>query len=298
MVKAESCDAMIILKDKPSMARLTVASTAFLATNPFRPPDWRWHRGGQLLETRARRRRLDDDWVVRARTFRAALAKASGNINLPRLARAHPEILGAYLVRQGDSLRRWEVEARLLADQSDRDITDRVGVSAGIIGAYDALFYDVRTWLSRSDWIAAGVLGPRLYTGFEVDDIEFVWKVLGYQHGPLVLDVLIDHVKAGGQSTANPELAEQLDLLIKVTATPVTLENAMKFLRLDARIRALDCAEAAQSVAAVTRPIVIPRIDVQRGPETLPLMDTGSAPDDPDEAKPAVEGPIELSDAG
>jgi hypothetical protein len=299
MAKTESRDAMISAKDKPSMTRFTVASTAFLATNPFRPPDWRWHRGGQLLETRARRRRLDDDWVVRARTFRAALAKASGNIDLPRLARAHPEILGAYLVRHGEPRRRWETEARILADQCDRDIADRVGVSAGIIGAYDALFYDVLTWLSRSDSIAAGVLGPRLYTGFEVDDIEFVWKVLGYQHGPLALDALIDHVKAGGQSTASPELAEQLDLLIKVTATPVTLENAMRFLRLDARIRALDRAEADQSVAGVTRPIVIRPFDVQIGPEILAMMRAGSAPDDPDEAKLTADGgPIVLSDAG
>jgi hypothetical protein len=174
-----------------------------------------------------------------------------------------------------------------------------VGVSAGIIGAYDALFYDVLTWLSRSDSIAAGVLGPRLYTGFEVDDIEFVWKVLGYQHGPLALDALIDHVKAGGQSTASPELAEQLDLLIKVTATPVTLENAMRFLRLDARIRALDRAEADQSVAGVTRPIVIRPFDVQIGPEILAMMRAGSAPDDPDEAKLTADGgPIVLSDAG
>ena len=62
--------------------------------------------------------------------FRADLGRAGGDDLHPRLARAHPEVLAA--CPSGTTpLRRWEVEARLLAGQADGEIADRVGVGPG-----------------------------------------------------------------------------------------------------------------------------------------------------------------------
>src|SRR4051812_9406524 len=121
------------------------ARTDLLPGSPCRPLDWRWQRAGQLRPPRARLRRWDDDWVSRARRFRADRDKAGGDLRLPRLARAHPEALGAYLLHHGPARRRWEIQSRLLAGQVDAEIAGRVGVGAEVVEAYEALYYAVRS---------------------------------------------------------------------------------------------------------------------------------------------------------
>jgi hypothetical protein len=266
---------------------------------PFQPPDWRWQRAGQLLDERSRRRRRDDDWVARGLKFQAALKKNGGDVQQPRLVRIHPEVLGAYLLHHGEARRRWEVEARLLAGQSDEEIAGRLGVSAEVIGAYEALFYAIRDRLRSSGWVAANVFGVRLYEGFDSSDVELLWKILAYRGGPMTLDALINNDQEKRAPAKNPEVSRPLDMLIEVMTTAVIPENALEFLRLDALVREIDRDEAARSVAAVTGSIVIQSIDVHFGPETLPLVRALYVPDDPDDVDQALEGRrIELSHAG
>jgi hypothetical protein len=277
----------------------SVRGVTLSPNNPFRPPDWRWQRARQLLEPRVRRRRLDEDWVVRARCFGRALARAGGDLSRPRLARAHPEVIAACRLWLGEPRRRWEVEARLLAGQDDATIADRLGINPGVIEAFEALFFDVRARLACSDWIAACVIGPRLYEALDVDDIETLWKTLAYHGGPLVLNALIDNVHTEGQPASNPKLVEQIKLLITLMTTPVTADNAMAILRLEARFRELDSAETARSVAVLNKPILISPLDVHLGEKTVPFVRAGCAPDDPDGAEQVLETESsELSDAG
>jgi hypothetical protein len=295
---AELREALLDIRTEAPITMSSVHSTVFLATNPFRPPDWRWHRAGQFIEARARRRREDDDWVVRARRFRADLARAGGDICRHRLTLKHPELLGAYLLWEGEPHQRWEVEARLLAGQSDGDIVNRVGVEAGVVEAYEAVYLDVRARLRSSDSIAASVIGRRLYEALDVDDIETLWKTMAFLGGPLVLDAMIDnHTEI--QPAKNPNLADQIKLLVTVMSTPVTADNSMGILRLEAWLRQFERAEKAHSMVALNKPIRIPPIDIHFGPKTVPLVRAGCAPDDPDEAEQAHEiEPKELSDAG
>ena len=176
----------------------------------------------------------------------------------PRLVRAHPEIIGAFLVRQGEPRRKLELEARLLAGQGDGEIADRVGVDGAVIEAYAALFFDVRFAWRAPTGSSACVIGGRLYEGFNVQDIETVWKIVGFQCGPMVLDALIEDAREDGRPPADPVMAEQLKLLIMATAMPVTLENAPGIFRLNALAREIERAEAARSVSAVSGPIIIP----------------------------------------
>jgi hypothetical protein len=295
---AELREALLDIRTEAPITMSSVHSTVFLATNPFRPPDWRWHRAGQFIEARARRRREDDDWVVRARRFRADLARAGGDIGRPRLARTHPELLAACRLWLGEPRRRWEVEARLLAGHDDATIADRVGVNPGVIEAFEALFFSVRARLGCSDWISAYAIGARMYEDLDVDDVETLFKAFAFHGGPLVLDALIDNTYIEGQPTANSDLAEQFRLLITLVRSPVTSGNAAAILRLEAWIRQFENVEAARSVAALNTPIVISPIDVHFGPKTVPLVRAECAPDHPDGKLGTLEdGPIELSDA-
>jgi hypothetical protein len=280
-------------------ARKATSGPAAWPNNPLRPPDWRWRRATQPPRKRRRRGPRDDDWVGRCRRFQAKLEKAGGDVHQARWARAHKDVLAAYLLRQGETRRRWEVEARVLAGQTDEEIGDRVGVDGTVIQAYEAMFFAVRTRLKCCDWVMACVIGPKLWEGFDVGDVETVWKVVAYQCGPVVFDALIENVREDGRPSADPELAEQLKLLVRVTALAVTVENAPKIIRLDALMREIDRADCARVVAPLTRPIVNSPIDVHLGPETVPLVRAERAPVDPDGAEPAVEGgPIALSGAG
>jgi hypothetical protein len=275
------------------------ARTDLLPGCPFRPLDWRWQRAGQLRRPRARLRRWDDGWIIRARRFLADLDRAGGDPRHPRLARAHPEVLDAYLLRQGPARRRWEAEARLLAGQADAEIADRVGVGTGVIEAYEALFYHVRHRLRCSDWVAAFAIGDRLYQGLDAGETEVLWKALAYHGGPVVLDALIDRSRTEGQATFDPRLAGPLDVLIEVMTTPVTPENAPEWIRIDAQVRAIGRAEGARGVLAVTGPVVIPPFEVAIGPETVPLLSAGCVRGAPEDADRAAEGqPIGLSEAG
>jgi hypothetical protein len=283
----------------PTPDRPAYASAGFLPANPFRPPDWRWRGASQPPMKRSRRGCRDDDWVVRCRRFQAKLEKAGGDVHQARLARAHKDVLAAYLLRQGEPRRRWEVEARVLAGQTDEEIGDRVGVDGTVIQAYEAMFFAVRTRLRCCDWVMACVIGPKLWEGFDVGDVETVWKVVAYQCGPVVFDSLIENVREDGRPPADPELAEQLEILVAVTAMPAIPKNAAAILRLDALVREIDRADCARVVAPLTRPLVNSPIDVHFSPETVPLVRAGCAPNDSDGAELAVKGgPIELSGAG
>ena len=168
-----------------------------------------------------------------------------------------------------------------------------------MVGAYEAIFFDVRSRLSHFDLISACVLAGRLYEGFDVDDTESVWKVIGFLPGPLVLDALIDNLDGEVARSVEPGLVESLRLLVLATAMPVTPDNAMEILRLDALLRELDRAEATQNVGGMNKPLLIPAIEVHLGPTTFPIVRASCAPQDALVDDPSVEGgPIALSDAG
>ena len=100
--------------------------------------------------------------------------------------------------------RRWEVEARLLAGQTNAEIADRLGLGGDTVEAYEAIFFAVRDRLAASDWVAACLLGVNLFEGFDAADSELVMKILGYHGGPFVLDAYLDNQQKKG---TDPELA-------------------------------------------------------------------------------------------
>ncbi len=261
----------------PCDREVDTTCTDLLPANPFKPLDWRWQRALQLLAPKTRRRRWDDGGVVRAGSFCKVLARVHGDSRHPRLVRGHPEVLGAYNLRQGNPHDSSEIEARLLAGQSDEEIGDRIGVPPAVIDLYEQLFYEVRHRLGCPDWIMATAIGPRLYEGFDSGDHEVIGKLLAYLRGPHVLDAWLGSI-AVGDRVAAPGLAEDLGLLVAVMATTVTAENAAGLIRIDALAGRIGRAEAAREVASATRPVVIPAFDVPIGPPTRPIAPAECSP--------------------
>ena len=258
------------VKLEPPKIGLDPAVTDCLATNPYRPPDWRWHRAGQLLAPRSRRRRWDDAWVVRARVFRRAMEKAYGNLDHPRLVRQHAEAIGALRLHRGNARKRWEVEARLLAGQDDEAIGARLGIPAGVIGAYEPMFYATRHRLGYSDWVMAVAIGPRAYEELQPGDHELMAKLLAFQGGPFVLDAWLASV--GESPRADPGQGETLGLLVSIMTTSVTAANAIGLIKLAALSERIHCAEDEELATNVMKPVAIGHFDVPDGPPTLPIV--------------------------
>jgi hypothetical protein len=248
----------------------TTLATRLLPGSPLRPVDWRWERAGQLLEQGVRRRRWDDGWVSRIRRYRAALARAGGRAGEPRVSRSDPAIHEACQLRRGPPRRRRELEARILAGQTDSDVAARMGLKADAVAAFEAAFFSVRDGLDASDWIHFFVIGPRAFGGFDPADEETVLKLFAYNLGPLVLDALLASVFTGGRPPADPRLADLFRLSLGVQALEVTPGNAAGVLRLYSLGRELERREAGLDASRIAGPVVTSPGGAASGPQVAP----------------------------
>jgi hypothetical protein len=164
--------------------------------DPFQPLDLRWRRCHYLVR-HERRPSLDRDDQATFDGWRYLLDRraCSDRNDQERLAQRHPAVADAYYLsrqaRQAEPLKKAEVEARLLARQTDDDIAARCGLAAAAVGAYHALFYDVRDCLDAEIHIYTVVIGHKAFAGLTGNDVDVLLKMLGYAHGPLMVDAAL-----------------------------------------------------------------------------------------------------------
>jgi hypothetical protein len=160
--------------------------------SPFRPPAWRWQRACYLAEHEQRASARRDDVQVReALRFCRILRRGSGEQGLARLARQSPVLYDAWLLFRDSSLRRWELEARILAGQSSAAIAARCCLPVDVIDAYHNTFFRVREHLLAGDWVMSRVFGPQLRSALTASNAELVLKYYGYIGGAVLVDDLL-----------------------------------------------------------------------------------------------------------
>jgi hypothetical protein len=80
-----------------------------------------------------------------------------------------------------------EVEAHILAGESDAEIASRVGVSESTIKVYEIAFFCVRDRLRARDWIAVRVIGRTFPPGNDAR----IWKHFAYHGGPYAFELVL-----------------------------------------------------------------------------------------------------------
>jgi hypothetical protein len=176
-----------------------------------------------------------------------------GAIDHPRVVAADPPLAAAGGLRATpDSRLRHEVEARLLAGEDDAAIAAKVGLDPGVVEAYHAVFFDVRGGLDATDWVAAVVLGPRLYRGEGLGDPELAARLVGWRLGPLGVDAMF------GRLGDDEGLARQVRLFVLAATAPVDGAEAPRWVALAERAARLEWELAASKVGGVFAPIVVP----------------------------------------
>jgi hypothetical protein len=175
----------------------------------FKDPGWRWRRCRYLLQ---RRRRpvsdLDDDATREVWLFRRALAGCRDDADRERLALDFPALAGAHRVFTGGPLQRAELEARLLADQTDDAIAVKCGIPAAAVGAYHATFFEVRPCLDAHAYTFNVAIGPKAHYGLTPEDRDVLLKLVGYGMGGPGVDALLAYF---AEPPAVPASLEALD---------------------------------------------------------------------------------------
>jgi len=90
-----------------------------------------------------------------------------------------------------DALRRWEVEARLLAGESFAAVAAKTALTPGAVEGYTRLFFDVLDGLGAVDWVVVNVLRFTPDRPIAEDDAETFLRLYAYFGGTHVLDALL-----------------------------------------------------------------------------------------------------------
>lgn len=176
---------------------------AFVASNPWRVPQWRWMRAVNILEggpeTTARRDTPEGcKWIRRAKHFKTALDEARHEQQQLSLALEQPDLFWAYYAFSNPMLpARWAIEAHLLARETNREIAFRNGCDELVVEAYEALFFNVREKINHREYVVTSVFGDAVQRGLNERQYDLLWKLFGYAGGPHVLDSLISKLPTG-----------------------------------------------------------------------------------------------------
>lgn len=168
-----------------------------------RAPRWRYDRIRHLLDAKPRRKpaRQDDRLIRRMAQFLVHWETAPTrnrtyqNLKFARqeLFPRYPDLYLAYelFVSEGCERARCALEARLLARQSDEEISSKLTTMPEAVAAYEQLFFNVRDRLDNADYIVARVLAPTMSNGYETASLDLSAKFFGYFAGPQVLDYIL-----------------------------------------------------------------------------------------------------------
>jgi hypothetical protein len=209
--------------------------------SPVRRPEWRWIRATWLADSgrpnRRPSRRWDDEPVRRALSY---LRRFGRSIDEGRLLDSDPAIWAACRLRRPEHAQlRAELEARVLARDDPSRSASRIGLTPSALETYIQLFFDVAERLRAVDYVRAFCIGREAFDGSGRASLGQIWKLLGYQGGPLVVDLAVeatagltrpDFAQPGVKT--NPGL-DEMRWLITLKRLPRDVRTILRLLRLE-----------------------------------------------------------------
>ena len=192
--------------------------------DPRRSPRWRYERIRQLLDARPHPRQpvrgQDDEHVREGRRFILAWEELGRQIRSrdPMVLRdarkqlypMNPELYFAFdmFVAADAERNRNEMEARILAKQTNEKIAEEMVGLPGTVDWYERLFFNVRDRLHNRGYIVNRVICPSILDGgWQNLNLEMSTKFFGYFAGPIILDAVLHQYDQG---TAIPSAATDI----------------------------------------------------------------------------------------
>ncbi len=191
--------------------------------DPFRRPCWRWDLAGEVASGELLRSRGLDDATKAAVAFRRCHEQSDACPGRRRKGPHDAAVAGDLELHESGGPQTWELQARLLAGQTNAEIAAQCKLSEETVHMYDRLFFDVRAHRDAWAWICSQVFGGRLRRGFGGDEMGRIWQALAYSGGPIILDAVIASSKAccrpGEPPTVSACLAEGSSMSLPMQAT-------------------------------------------------------------------------------
>jgi hypothetical protein len=195
--------------------------------HPLRNPDWRWDHVVDLVWYGRRAASRDDDLTTKAVKFLRAWSRAdlAGRERLRARWTDMSLALGAYV--DADLLAA-QLEARLLARESDEVIARKVGVSIETVRIFESMFFNVRDRREAHDWLMMTAVGvvPGMSRLPSERDVWCYWALAG---GPHIVDLLVDDV-LNVSSERDHLLAEKARFLAREFAAGYSPQATADFL--------------------------------------------------------------------
>ena len=157
----------------------------YFTSSPRREPHWRWEVSNNFLRYSQDVRIVADPWLLTAWNVRRTPSSPPGTRGF--YARAARDIW------LDNSQIRWELEARILLNQSRQEIADVMVLPAKVILAYERLFFDVRERLAAKDYIVGYVL--KRQEPLTPQHVGRIWAFFAYFGGVFVLEDLVAHYR-------------------------------------------------------------------------------------------------------
>jgi hypothetical protein len=140
--------------------------------NQLRPVDWRFLAAQRLARVPTLRPEQVPDLAILLAV--AYLRAESEGHHAP--AGSEMELLDrAFQIYREDELLRWEIEARVLAGQTDKDLGPRCNLHPGVVGLFTAFFFDVRDRLAAMFLNRLLVLGTDFRETWEKEQVREFW---------------------------------------------------------------------------------------------------------------------------
>jgi hypothetical protein len=159
-----------------------------------RPPDWRWKRAGEILnESNDVRRDYGQDDIATVAAFRSSMMTATTRRHQLGIKNHYPDLYDAYTLYSNDDDRdmRYELEARLLANEPIEVIAGKLALPCGAVVAFEKYFFNVADRLNSAGYITHYVFGRSVQAGLAERQYDLLWKMFGYHCGGDVLDVMV-----------------------------------------------------------------------------------------------------------
>lgn len=169
----------------------------------FAPVHWRWDLAQRIISGRERNPGEMSPELTAAVEF--LRRRAAGK---RKQASRDRSIAAALELFEANTPVRWEVEARILARQSNAAISRRTGVSAAVIAIYEPLFFAVRYCQESYDYLLSEVVGWCHQRGFRNNEVRQFWAWSAMAGGRLVVDMFVEYFRESRRRGEIPTMSE------------------------------------------------------------------------------------------